>query len=75
MQADQGAANDQARGVNAGGGSGEERRQLAKGDGREDGAKEDEGAQPEAEREIDERVKESSHFPCSAMFATWVAGR
>ena len=52
VQAHQGSAHYEARGVN---------RKLAERYRSQNGAEEDEGAEPDAEHEIDQRVKESTH--------------
>jgi hypothetical protein len=61
VQTHQRAADNQTGGMNARGRSGEKRRKLAKRDWGENGAEEHQRAQPKAEHQVDERVKERSH--------------
>jgi hypothetical protein len=58
VQSYQGVANDHAGGVNAGGWIGKERRELAERNRSENGAKEYQRSQPDAERKVDQGMKE-----------------
>ena len=69
MQAHQRTADDHASGVNAGRRSSEERRKLAEGDGSENGAKENQRAQPKAKHQGHQRMEECAHV------VTWEPGR
>ena len=59
MQAHQRTADDQTGGVHTL--SAKERRKLTERDGSKNSAKKDQGAQPDAERKIYQRVKKGSH--------------
>jgi hypothetical protein len=64
VQAHQRAADDQTSSMNARARRSEKRWKLAKRDGGKNGTKEHQPAQPKAERQVDQRVKERSHIPC-----------
>ena len=73
VQPYQRAANDHACGVNPRRRIGKERRKLTERNRSENGAKEYQGSEPNAQRKVDQRMKERTQ--CSGSHATREAGR
>jgi hypothetical protein len=66
VETHQRTTDDQPSSVNAGSRSGKERRQLAERDGRQNGSKENQRAQPKAKRQVDQRMEGGSHVSLHA---------
>jgi hypothetical protein len=65
MQTHQRTADDHTGGVNTRSRSGKERGKLAEGDGSENGAEENQRAQPEAKHKVHQRMEECAHVSTS----------